>query len=425
MTRAAAQTGADPGTVKSCLVLSAPAVPVPRSGIPARRLGDALTVGVFLAALAVPLGGFLFRTPARPVGENRPLTPPPALVPERWAVQTFPVMFEAYFNDRVGFRDRMLAARRAATFDALGDSPAELVWVGRDGWLFINNVGPGTGLPVFQQPVEPNLDAWAAVLADRHAYLADRGVAYVVFVARDKSLVYPEYLPGKHRRHPPADPVPLLRDRLRGTGAALVDALPALAAAKATADSPLYYRKDSHWNDSGAFAGYRALADELELRVPGYRGKTTAAFRPEPCVYPGCDLAKVVGLPADRITEEFLFYAEPAAGLTELPAGELATGLEAAGGWLKHLDPRRTECPAAAGPPTVLLHDSFGVDLGRFLASDFRRFAAAPTYGLPLPVLAAERPRVVVQLLVDRMFRIVTPTNPPEVNGYRRRHPSG
>jgi hypothetical protein len=57
----------------------------------------------------------------------------------------------------------------------------------------------------------------------------------------------------------------------------------------------------------------------------------------------------------------------------------------------------------------------------RFLWSDFTRFAAVGTYDLPLAVLAADQPRVVIQLLVDRTLRHVAPTNPPEVMGYRAR----
>jgi hypothetical protein len=401
--------------VQSVVIVTAPATPTLRC---ASRLSNVATVAVFIVALAVPLFGFLFRTPVPLANENRPLTPPPALVPERWAVQTFPVMFEAYFNDRVGFRAELLDARRGVVFDALGDSPADLVWVGRDGWLFINNVGPFGGLPAFQQPTEPNLAAWADALADRHAYLADRGITYVVFVARDKSLVYPEYLAEKHRRHPPADPVPAVRERLRGTGVTLIDALPPLLAAKG--EAPLFFARDSHWNDAGAFVGYWALAAELDAQVPGYHRKTPAAFRPERRIHPKCDLAKVVGLPPERWSEEFQFFAEPAATLVERPTAQLCARLDAAGGRLAHLDPSLFECPTAAGPPAVLLHDSFGVDLSRLMASDFRRFASVGTYGLPLPVLEAERPRVVVQEFVDRMFRIVTPTNPPEVAGYRK-----
>jgi hypothetical protein len=328
-------------------------------------------------------------------------------------------VFEAYFNDRVGFRAEFLAARRRIAFDLLDDSTADMVWVGRDGWLFINAGGANHGLPAFLPSADHHIDGWADALADRFAYLSDRGIVYVVFVARDKSSVYPEYLPGPHQRHPQPDPVPRLRERLRGTGLPLVDALPALLEAKATAPWPLYFRRDSHWNDPGAFVGYEALAAELALRVPGYRAKTTSAFVPVPCLHPGIDLATVLGLPSERSTEDYPFYGEPAAQLITLPTNGLAFL------WppdrLSHLSPNLSECPTAAGPPAVLLHDSFGVNMSRFMASDFRRFAAVGTYGLPVALLDAERPQLVIQLLVDRTFRHVPPFNPPEVAGYRSR----
>ena len=381
------------------------------------RVRDALTVAVFLASLVVPLGGYLFRTPVQPANENRPLSPPPVVKLRRWAVKSFPPVFEPYFNDRVGFRAELLALRRRVVYDLLGDSTADTVWVGRDGWLFMNCGGAKGGLPAFQPPADRHIDGWADALADRHAYLADRGITYVVFVARDKSAVYPEFLPGPHRRHPQPDPVPLIRERLRGIDLPLVDALPALLAAKPTTPGTLYFRRDSHWNDPGTFVGYQALGAELERRVPGYRAKTAAAFDPVPCVHPGIDLAMALGLPPDRATEDYPFYGETSPRLTALPtAGR--TDMRPPDG-LSHLTPSLSECPAAAGTRAVLLHDSFGVNMVRFVASDFRRLAAVGTYGLPVPVLEAERPRVVVQLLVDRTFRHVPPFNPPEVAGYR------
>src|SRR3954470_12932349 len=100
MTQTSTQKIADKSGVKSVLILISSA---PKSASSAAH-SSLLTVVVFLVALAIPLLGFLFRMPSLPANENRPLPPPPALVPERWAVQTFPVMFDAYFNDRAGFR---------------------------------------------------------------------------------------------------------------------------------------------------------------------------------------------------------------------------------------------------------------------------------------------------------------------------------
>jgi hypothetical protein len=65
----------------------------------------------------------------------------------------------------------------------------------------------------------------------------------------------------------------------------------------------------------------------------------------------------------------------------------------------------------------LLLHDSFGVDLGRLLASDCSRLTMVGTYGLPVAVVEQEQPQIVVQLLVDRALRNTFPKNSPEVTG--------
>jgi hypothetical protein len=362
------------------------------------------TIAVFLVALALPLGGFLFRKPEQPGHENRRLSPPPQLVAERWAVQTFPPMFEAYFNDRVGFRKKMLRLRRSVVFDAFGDSPADLAWVGRDGWLYVNPLGPGVALPAAAPSPEPAVEAWAAALADRHRELAARGVRYVVLVAREKSGVYPEYLPATYQRHPVPDLVTPLLDRLAAAGVPAIDALPHLLRAKAEQSRPLFFQKDSHWTDAGAFAAYAALGAELERLVPGYRAKPMAAFRTVPVVRRDADLAVALGLSGERAAEPCEIFTEPESGVRDLPAADVERAVEAAGDRLRSLPTRLTETPNRR-VRGVLLHDSFGVDLGRLLASDFARFASAGTYGLPMELIDAENPDVVVQLFVERALR--------------------
>lgn len=151
-----------------------------------------LTILVFVIGLAIPAGGFFVRKPEPPTGENRPLMPPPTLSTERWAIETFPMVFENYFNDRVGFRKDLLKARRWLTYNVLGDSPTNLVWLGRDGWLFVNPLIPREK-PAPPETETPRFRAWAEVFRARHAYLQTRGITYVVVVARDKSAIYPEY----------------------------------------------------------------------------------------------------------------------------------------------------------------------------------------------------------------------------------------
>src|SRR5438067_3420256 len=136
-------------------LLSLPAWPrVTARGV--RRAADAATVALFLAGLAVPLGGFLFRDPVQPRTENRPLAAAPPAPGTLAAAREFPAAFEPYFNDRVGYRDVLLDWQRAVVFDGLGDSTVPDVWVGREGWLYLNVTEKIEGAPA-----DPPLAAWA------------------------------------------------------------------------------------------------------------------------------------------------------------------------------------------------------------------------------------------------------------------------
>jgi hypothetical protein len=55
-----------------------------------------------------------------------------------------------------------------------------------------------------------------------------------------------------------------------------------------------------------------------------------------------------------------------------------------------------------AGPSVLLLHDSFGVQLRYLLGPDCRRLLALGSYGLPANLVEAEKPQVVIQLMVER-----------------------
>src|SRR5690242_1353239 len=106
------------------------------------RVGRLALVVVFAAALALPgLAGLVAPASAALADENRPPAPFPSLAGGRAALAAFPARFEAFLNDRLGLRDRLLAWHRAVTFDWLKGSPSGRVDRGRHGWLFLNEAG--------------------------------------------------------------------------------------------------------------------------------------------------------------------------------------------------------------------------------------------------------------------------------------------
>jgi hypothetical protein len=375
--------------------------PHPRLSRPARRWTDVAAVAAFALFLAVPLVGYLFRPAAFPANENREPWPRPPWPTERWKAKTFPPMFDAHFNDHVGFRSELLDLRRNVLLETLGDSTSDKVWIGEDGWLFVYNFGP-------QELARMGIDAdarvrdWAAAFAERRDWLAARGMKYVVVVAPEKASVYPERLPAAVRRHPPFVGTPGLAEKF-----AVVDPLPSLLAAKA-AGTQVYMKKDSHWTDAGAFVAYRELGRVLGYDVPGFRAKTFEQFRVVPGVYAKADLAHTLGRPPAACTEAADEYTAPGVPAGTPPAGAFQASAEQTCERLKHVESRVTESASGVGR-AVLLTDSFGGSLHRLLATDFRRLAAVGTYGFPTTAIEAEKPDVVIQLMVARTMVLFPP----------------
>lgn len=135
---------------------------------------------------------------------------------------------------------------------------------GIDGWLFY-----GTD---FRDACNPVLSA--TVIAQRLARLSDiiskAGKTFVMFVAPDKSNIYPEYLPTVDQGTTCTSKAQaaLWSALAANPPGGYQDLYDALLAAKAAAPATLLYRKlDTHWNGLGALIYAHLLADSLDPRL--------------------------------------------------------------------------------------------------------------------------------------------------------------
>jgi hypothetical protein len=268
-----------------------------------RRISDhLLNLGV-LALAVLPLILFSGKPWTNAI-ENRHSARAPGWPQSMQAWRHFPAAFEAWFNDSFGLRQPMIDARNNIDYWVFGKSPTTLVMRGRKEWLFYigdNSTGDYVGRPVL---TDNELAEWSTALRARHDWLASRGIPYYFVVVPNKQSVYPEYMPpamyhGKMH----------MLDRLLAAMSTprpppwIIDLRPALLSAKG--GKVMFHLLDVHWNDYGAYVGYRALADILRRD-----GIPVAELGLEPGQFvethddPGHDLADVMGMKADlqRIT---------------------------------------------------------------------------------------------------------------------------
>jgi alginate O-acetyltransferase complex protein AlgJ len=266
----------------------------------------------------------------------------------------------------------------------------EQVLVGRAGWLFLRQdsndvVGQHTGSVKLDKQSQ---QAWARVLADRMATVERLGATWIFLVVPDKESVYPEHLP-RRVTPSPRRPIHDFLDAAQSLRAPVTYLLDDLRAAKATGE--LYPRTDTHWNDRGAYVGYRRFCGELAARGIAVPVVDEARLRWSEIQAPG-DLGGK-------------WYPAPIHGsVVRTESIERRGRLRFDNAVHNHGRVMIFEQDEPGGPSCVVFGESFTEQLLVFLKETFRRLVFVHTSMLIAEVLEHEAPDVVLSLPVERFL---------------------
>lgn len=375
---------------------------VAESGKARRASAEWALIATFLATLVAP---FAARSPAvaeedRALLLERRLPAPPARLEATVdSVRSFPERFDAFYADTFGFREELVRGVCLLRWFGLGLSPTPVMVRGRDGWAFFADEHC---LEVFRGtlPLSPaELEGWARMLEDRRDRLAAHGVAYVYAIAPNKHTVYADRMPPEQTVVGPTRLEQLLVHAAGRPDFPLLDLRPALAAERERDDPAAgdfaYYPLGTHWQDRGAYAAYRALVARLAEQIA----------MPAPLAREDCDYALEDGQGDSWARRMYLEGAivQSKYGLTPRAPRAVRRG-----------GPRalRTRVPGGDGPRAVVLHDSFGNGLKPYLPESFSHATFLRTYDFDLDEVLAERPEVVVEVVVERTLQTLSPWIP-------------
>ncbi len=232
-----------------------------------------------------------------------------------------PQQTQAYLDERFGLRSQMVRLNSLIHY-ALNVSTTPKVALGRHGFMFYayepeRIMEQHTGEDVFSQT---QLEDWVAKIAADETWLAERGIAFYVVVAPDKSTIYPEDLPDY-----PALPNSTTRfDQVVEAVAdhrdiTLIDPRAAIKALKP--QHGMYTRTDSHWGPRGAFVAYKLLMEQVGRRFPNVQPVSLDDYEVSSMHFRG-DLALLMNMYNDIIyPEDYLKYrgASHIVSTTRLP----------------------------------------------------------------------------------------------------------
>ena len=369
----------------------------------------------FFAALWLPLLDNALRFDrTRPTDENRALAPPPLLEASEQAVKEFPQRFEAWYNDRFGFRNFLVRLYHTLHFGWLGIADPDKVLKGKEGWLYLGRYAQIDEARGLNPVAEADVAAWVAKLDAIRQWQEARGASFLVVLVPDHYRVFPEYLPDWFVASESRRKEQLLQG-LAPTGMAVLDLSEALRAAKETSPHPIWLKTDTHWNGVGAYYGYRAILKRLQPTFPDLAPMDPAALtlaEAPPAIngywHNTGNLAAQLGV-RDLVPETWLGLLPPSP--RAVPADFPPPTRHAAGVNV----PWATEIPGADLPRALVIGGSFRWALAPLLSEHFQRVLYTDfRYCFFDPALAAaEAPDVILFVMTEQQL-LSFPTPPEE-----------
>ncbi len=228
---------------------------------------------------------------------------------------------------------------------ALHDTGQAQVVAGRNGWLYFREALDSTlGARCMS---DADMDALAQALSDINSVLKKQGTAFVLLVAPDKAVVYPQHLPWYIHPYAPQDSNRTrLLTRLDAQGVTAPDLTPLLRENTLST----YLPTDTHWSAYGAWLAAREALTRAGYTLSDYTATDFTRIE----AFPG-DLHRMI-LPGAPDAQTDAFPAQP-------PAYRALPPMRSAD------DMRITTRGAPDGPTLYVARDSFGRALLPYLAS--------------------------------------------------------
>lgn len=314
--------------------------------------------------------------------------------------------YQSYFNDRFAFRNEAVQAISKFRFRIFHVSPMpQIVKVGKDDWLFtsrdeyIND----TSTPF----TKSQLDSVILNLQIITKYFDIRNIKYYFAMIPVKERIYPEYMPGDLRKQMTFSKQAQLYDELKKhPEIRSIDCKAELIAAKKI--RPVYYTTDTHWNEYGAFLGYRKIIERVKQDYPQIIPFEESDFTLDSSVTDAGDLQLLMGFRDVLKFNHYHLKRKSGPDPVIVDSSYLCIG--------NHRYSIREMPKKTSGLKLFLVRDSFSEYLRIFITPNFDRTVLAWMPVIPVANVMQEKPDIVIQEILEH-FVVYTKQLPPEIAG--------
>jgi hypothetical protein len=357
-----------------------------------------LFIGTFLVILYVPLVGPRETTSF----EKRELAP----FPEFRAGNPWKFFFgyQSWFNDRFAFRNDAVQLISKLRFRLFKVSPMpKIVETGQGDWLFTSR--PEYILDTSTPFTPEQLDTVILNLQMITKYFEERNISFYFAMIPVKERIYPEYLPASLEYRMRFSKAAQLNERLKQhPEIRSVDVKDVLIEGKKV--RPTYYTVDTHWNEYGAFLGYRKIIERVRQDYPQIVPFEITDYEIDSVMTDAGDLQLLMGF-RDEI--EFLrYHLKP----INLPTPIVIDSSNYVPGSTRYSIREVENAPTDL--KLFLVRDSFSEYMRRYITPHFKRTVLAWVPVIPVGQAVKEQPDIVVQEILEHFVRF-TLQLPPEI----------
>ena len=279
-----------------------------------RKVLNYIFVVLFLAVCIIPLIFSNKKAGMISTVENRALAEFPKVFNDDGTVNPeLKTGFNNWLNDNIGFRDTLMSLNTKIQYTLFDKINSSNVILGKNGWLFYQGEG-GISINDYQAKTlytEKQLKKILKNVTELQKWCDDNGMEFVLMLMPNKEHIYREYMPeGIEEVHEEKN-IDLVVDYIRENSDIKV-VYPKEELLKAKEKYDVYYKYDTHWNDLGAYEGYKALMAALNITPLSFENIETKE-------YDSGDLANMAMLSGltKAYTESFITYDDDVETLYE------------------------------------------------------------------------------------------------------------
>ncbi len=353
------------------------------------KVRDVVFSIVFFAILIIPA----FTKVPPPADFNKPsgkfLSSHPVLN-QYWKLIQLPGAYQTYFSEHFSLRDPYVALHNEILFRFLGGNIYHNVLIGKEGWLYLTDED---NLRYFQcdQPFTPGeVDTLVEHVREMHEFSKENGAEFVFLIAPDKESIYPEFLPEEIGTSGKSCRMDQVLEALQKAGLETLDLRKTLVTKKSSGQ--LYYKTDTHWNDTGAFVAYFAILSELKKVFPSLEAWRSSDFSPVNRSRAG-DLSKLIPL-FHPLSEEAVILE---------PIRDRKAVIE------QGVDDKTilSETGVNSYPDVVVFRDSFFMGLLPFFAENFNHSLYRWSFDFDNDLILSKKPDIVIYELAERYLNLL------------------